>query len=135
MRCASGKVGAPAADETETLKQSFAEWKKFRPVLEFPSSEELGASLWKVLRGEGRRGWRYCTHRTRRRTNVHHYQFELAEGLLSNLLVVHCTSSNPAEGLLTFPSFISCLPNDLGAAQCAHTSLISPSLCQDWAGL
>ena len=88
MRCASGKVGAPAADETETLKQSFAEWKKFRPVLEFPSSEELGASLWKVLRGEGRRGWRYCTHRTRHRiTNVHHYQFELAEGLLSNLLV------------------------------------------------
>ena len=65
MRCASGKVGAPAADETETLKQSFAEWKKFRPVREFPSSEQLGASLWKVWSEKGeeqRRQGRWCSN-------------------------------------------------------------------------
>ena len=60
MRCASGKVAAPAADETETLKQSFAEWKKFRPVREFPSSEEQGQVCGKFRARE--RGWRrYCT--------------------------------------------------------------------------
>ena len=53
MRCASGKVAAPAADETETLKQSFAEWKKFRPVREFPSSEEQGQVCGKFRAREG----------------------------------------------------------------------------------
>ena len=53
MRCASGKVAAPAADETETLKQSFAEWKKFRPVREFPSSEEHGQVCGKFRAREG----------------------------------------------------------------------------------
>ena len=76
MRCASGKVAAPAADETETLKQSFAEWKKFRPVLEFPSSEQLGASLWKVWEEEkkGEQRLEEMVHRTRHPTNIHHYQ-------------------------------------------------------------
>ena len=75
MRCASGKVAAPAADETETLKQSFAEWKKFRPVREFPSSEQLGASLWKVWAEEkGEQRLKEMVHCTRHPTNVHHYQ-------------------------------------------------------------
>ena len=76
MCCASGKVAAPAADETETLKQSFAEWKKFRPVREFPSSEQLGASLWKVWEEEkkGEQRLEEMVHHIRHPTNIHHYQ-------------------------------------------------------------